>query len=179
MSEENYIHWKAMFDNKFMGAYSLTSNCKSIVLTIDSVSKGKEKGTDGSNIEGVIVYFKENDPWVKPLWCGKYQCDLIAKALRPKLKGYANYTQKWIGMRVELSVFEETWFGKTEEYLRIHKMAKDIPKQELAPDTEAWDGAIKAIKANQCTVDDIKSKRNITADNLLKLQEAVKEVEGE
>jgi hypothetical protein len=174
MSEENYTHWKAMFDNKFMGPYSLTSNCKSITLTIDSVVKGKEKGTDGSNIEGIVIYFKEKDPWVKPLWCGKYQCDLIAKALRPKLKGYANYAQKWIGFRVELAIFEETWFGKTDEYLRIHKLARDIPKKELVPDTDSWEGAVNAIIEKQCTIEDIKSKRSITEENLIKLQEAVK-----
>lgn len=171
--EEIYTHWKAMFDNKYMGPYSLASNCKSVFLTIRSVTPGNEKGTDGSKIEGVVVHFEETDSWVKPLWCGKHQCSLIAKALRPVLKGYADYAKKWIGFKVELSVFEEKWFGEVDSYLRIHKLAREIPKPVLAPNLPAWEKAVGAIANNSCSLIDVVSKRTMTEEHVEELKVAV------
>lgn len=168
-TEQVYTHWRAMFKNKYMGPHSLASNCTSVSLTIDSVSGGMEKGSDGTDVEGIVIHFKESASWILPLWCGKHQCELIVKAMRSKLKTDAVYPEKWIGFKVELSVFTEKWFGATDEYLRIHKLAK-IDKPVLTPDMDKWAGAVEAIYNDSCSLEDIVSKRKMLPEHIIQLQ---------
>lgn len=170
MSDEKiYTHWRAMFKNKYMGPHSLASNCNGVSLTIDSVNGGMEKGSDGTDVEGIVIHFKESAGWILPLWCGKHQCEMIVKAMRDKLKTNAVYPEKWIGFKVELAVFTEKWFGATDEYLRIHKLAK-VEKVVLSPDMESWSGAVEAIINESCTLEDVTSKRQMLPEHIIQLQ---------
>ena len=167
-TEKIYTHWKAMFKNKFMGPHSLASNCKSIVLTIESVNRGIEKGTDGKDIEGLIINFKEKASYIQPLWCGKHQCEMITNALREKLKTKAVYPELWVGHAVELKVFTEKWFGETDEYLRIHKVV-EIENPALSPDMDSWGSAVEAVVNGSWTLEDVTSKRKMLPEHIIQL----------
>ena len=174
MSEENteqYEHCKAIFDSKYMGPEAMSNHNQRVFLTIKSISNGTEKGSDGGNVKGRIVHFEESAPWIKPLWCGKHQCDLIIKAFTQKLGTEAKYHQKWIGEKVQLGICIETWFGKTEEYLRILPVLPKLTLPVLKPeDVEAWNGAVKYIASGEGTIEAILKKRSITKQNQIQLQ---------
>ncbi len=176
MTEENteaYEHCKAVFDSKYMGVEALSSHNQKITLTIKSITNGSEKGSDGSNVKGRVIHFEENEPWIKPLWCGKHQCDLIIEAFKKKYGTNAKYHHFWIGEKVQLGACVETWFGKTEEYLRILPKLPVLTLPTLVPtDEKSWTGAVNYIVSGEGTIEDIKSKRTMLPENVIKLQVA-------
>jgi len=170
-TNEQLEHCKAIFKSKYMGPEALSFHHQKIVLTIKSVTSGSEKGSDGSTVDGRIVHFEEDQAWVKPLWCGKHQCDLIIKAFTPKLGTDAKYHAKWIGEKVQLGICIESWFGKTEEYLRILPKLPIIELPSLEPSSaEAWGNAVNYIASGEGTIEAIKTKRKLRPEHEVQLQ---------
>jgi len=174
MSEENQEqleHCKAIFKSKYMGPEIMGSHNQRVVLTIKSVGSATEKGSDGSSVDGRLIYFEETDAWVKPLWAGKHQCDLIIKAFTKKLGVDAKYHAKWIGEKVQLGIKIESWFGKTEEYLRILPVLPVLTLPCLSPDDiEAWGGAVKYIASGEGTIENILKHKVIKPEHQVQLQ---------
>jgi len=174
MSEENQEqleHCKAIFKSKYMGPEIMGSHNQRVVLTIKSVGNGTEKGSDGSNVEGRVIYFEETDAWVKPLWAGKHQLDLIIKAFTKKLGVDAKYHVKWYGEKVQLGILIESWYGKTDEYLRILPVLPVLTLPELSPsDSQAWTKAVNYIASGEGKIENILKRKIIKPENQIKLQ---------
>jgi hypothetical protein len=182
MSEENQEqleHCKAIFKSKYMGPEIMGSHNQRVVLTIKSVGSASEKGSDGGNVEGRVIYFEETDAWVKPLWAGKHQCDLIIKAFTKKLGVEAKYHAKWIGEKVQLGIKVESWFGKTEEYLRILPVLPVLTLPSLSPSNEAdWVKAVKYIASGEGTIENILKHKQIKPEDQVQLQADVELLKG-
>ena len=173
MTEENpeqLEHCKAIFKSKYMGPEIMGSHNQRVVLTIKSVGSASEKGSDGGNVEGRVIYFEETHAWVKPLWAGKHQCDLIIKAFTKKLGVDAKYHAKWIGEKVQLGIKIESWFGKTEEYLRILPVLPVLTLPVLTPDdVEVWNNTIKYIASGEGTIENVKKRRSISPEHEMQM----------
>ena len=154
-------HWRACDKTDFLGAADLeelfTESQTSIVLTIEKVEikKAKVRGQVG---EFRIATFKE--PGVKPMILNITNSKVV--------KSFCNnstHVEDWLNVRVEVYIAQGIKMGaETTEALRFKTTPPKL-KEDFSPKHPNWKAAKDAIKAKTATVDQIRSKYNLTLEN--------------
>lgn len=167
---EKLTHWKDTCDYKYLGAYSLAPSNEDIVVTITHVSF-EEVTSEGNRKEVCkVAHFKEN---IKSMILNKTNMKTLEKLYTP-------FIEQWRNIKVEIGISNIKYKGEFVDALRIrHAIPK---KDELKPDTETWLHAINHVSSNGVTIDQIKSKYDITPENealLIKLTTIKEESEDE
>lgn len=154
---EQKTHWKVLQHPDYLGAYALMKGDENIELnvTIDTVKREMVTGADGKKEECTVAHLKGHKPMILNVTNQK----AIAKAL------VSPYIEDWAGKSVTLYVAKVKAFGDTVDALRVKSEAPVIKKAEFNESHPKWNGAIKAIKAGNTTIDDIKRNYTLTPEN--------------
>lgn len=159
---ENLTHWKSGFNYKYAGIQDLP-NGKDVILTIKEIINEEVIGNDGKKESMPVIYFFEN---FKPMVCGKACSRLIEQALKTP------YREQWIGKQMQIGISKESWFGKSDDYLRPRRF---IPKQseDVRPTVETGSAVWKNIAdgiAGGYTVAQVIGKYKLTKEQIKELQ---------
>lgn len=145
-------HWKKLTNPDYLGAYSLDPG-EERAIEIIKVSREMITGPDGKKEECTVAFLKAE----KPMILNVTNCKTIAKILGTP------FIEEWAGKRVTVYVEKVKAFGEMVDALRIKDKPAELP--ELLPDTQAWEGAIKALRAGTHKMSDIKKKFRISLEN--------------
>jgi hypothetical protein len=152
-------HWKQLVNPKYLGCYSLPDG-NDMVITIDHVTKEEVVGNKGAKQERIVAYIKGN----KPMIINNTNAKTISKMYTPDV-------DNWAGKQITVYASTAQFQGETVEALRVRTAKPQKPK--LTPSSDKWDGAIKALKAGNVKMDQIKSIYDITKKDEEALNEAV------
>lgn len=154
-------HWKKLTNPDYLGAYDFQPDEERIVQ-IASVSREMVTGPDGKKEECTVAKLKGS----KPMILNSTNSKSITQALGTP------YIEDWAGKNITIFTQKVRAFGETVDALRIKSTAPVIKKPALTPSHEKWEGAKKAIKAGNITIDQIKEKFELSKENEAKLSEA-------
>lgn len=114
---EGRTHWKKLFNNDYLGAWSLKEGEEKIV-TISKVSKSMVKSAQAPKGEECpVCYFKEFNI---PMVLNATNCKRIGKM-------YGDIIEDWVGKTVTLYVeYDVKAFGTTTDALRVKEGKKLI-----------------------------------------------------
>lgn len=154
---ETKTHWKKLHNPDYIGAYTLMDgDVKELVVKINSVTTKKVKNQDGKEEDCVVADLAGQKP-------------MILNATNMKtLQKVTNspYIEDWKGVSVTLYVAKIKAFGDVVDALRIRPTLPTAPsKPELTPTHAKWNGALKAIKEGNTTLEAIKSAYTLSAEN--------------
>ena len=102
-------HWKSMMTLEYLYAFDLKG--KDVTLTIERVTAGELKGTDGKKSKKPLVYFAEGKD-KRPLAFNSTNCKITAAL-------YGNDTAGWIGKRITIYPTTCEAFGQTVDCVRV------------------------------------------------------------
>lgn len=162
MSEKK-THWKKLYNPDYLGAYSLANESGGYserIMTVESVKSDRVTGPNNKSEDCVICKFKGES---KPMILNATNCKQMVK-----LSG-SDFVENWTGLAVTLYVSKVKAFGDVVDALRI-KAAKQvaaapIKKEQLTPEHPKWEGAVAAVKVGTTTIENIKLKYDLSADN--------------
>ena len=150
--ETKKTHWKAITNPDYIGAYSLDEG-KDLTVEIVDVKKELVPDGNGKKTECTVATLKDQ----KPLILNVTNCKTIAKIYDTP------YIEDWVGKKVTLYVTKVKAFGEMVEALRIRE--GEPKKEELTPKSEGWEKCKQAILSGAYTIEQIKAKTSITAEN--------------
>jgi hypothetical protein len=151
---ENKTHWKKLQNPDYIGAYTLMDgDVKDLTVKITGVSK-KEVIGDGGKKDMCTVATLEGQ---KPMILNATNQKMIAKIYN------SPYIEDWIGKNITLYVAKVKIAGDTVDALRIRPEVPALPS--LTPDHPKWNGAVKALKDKNVTMDAIKKQYSLTPEN--------------
>ena len=136
-------HWKQLVNSNYIGCYSLPEG-KDMKVTIESVVKEEIVGAKGKKQDKAVIHLKGQKPMIINVTNFNTLTDLFSTP----------YVEDWIGKSFTIFASTALYAGQTVEALRIRKVAPIKPK--LTPSSEKWDGAVKALKAKNVTITQIK-----------------------
>lgn len=158
------IHWKKVFNSDYLGSCDLDEG-KDLKAIIQSVGIKKVKGSDGKDSDCNVAVF--TDPKLKPMILNVTNCKVVKKFAK------SNFINDWNNIAVTIWVDSNVKVGREiTEGLRIRETQPTFSKPELLPTMPAWNNVIKHLKGAG-TMDDIKSKYSISAENEQALKDAI------
>ena len=149
------MHWKKLVNPDYLGAYSLEHDgqYRNKVVTIESVKNDNVIGSNGKSEQCVVIALKGE----KPMIANRTNLKTIEKvAATPD-------TDKWKGLRIELTVKRVKAFGDEVDALRVIPTPPEKP--ELTPSHPKWSAAKKAVQDGQTTVEKIRNTWKLNEDN--------------
>lgn len=157
MTTDYKTHWKVLQNPDYIGAYWLPPG-DDVTVTIDYVVREVITGTGGKKEECTVAHLQG----VKPFILNATNCKTIAKL-------YGNYIEDWAGKQITLFATTTKMGGETVECLRIRpKVAvRTIP---AITDTRL-DKALESIAAGQFTVQQLRERFQLTAEQAAKVTE--------
>ena len=166
---ENKTHYRKVFKSDHLGVADLEDlieEKKRLVFIIDKVKQEFNVSVAGRKGNHNIAYFKEK---IKPL---------VLNATNSKIMKSFNdgspFVEDWNSTVVELYIDPNVKMkGETVGGVRIKPKQPTVQKPQLVPSMESeWSRAISHIKGGG-TIDDIKKRYTMTAENQKKLTDAV------
>lgn len=146
-------HWKKLINPDYLGAYSL-GELTEINVTIDLVVREVVKGVGGKSEECTVAYIKGQ----KPMILNNTNCKSLSKVAK------SSFIEDWVGLNITVYKTLINAFGeKNVECLRIREVTPS--KEELTPKHPRWDGALKSIKSNNTTIEQIESVFIVSPEN--------------
>lgn len=162
--EQNKTHFKKLRNPMYIGSYELMTGGQSKDLVVEIVSTDREMVQNGDKKEDAMVIRLKNQ---KPFIVNSINSKNIAKALG------SVYVEDWIGKKITLYVARIKAFGDWHDALRVRDVAPTEPqKDDLNPQHEKWDGAVKALKEKKTTIEAIQKAYTVNDENLKLLQDA-------
>ncbi len=168
MAEIKKTHWKKLHNPDYIGAYSLMEGEKAIEMDVQIKSVAVETviGADGKKDQCTVAQLTGQKPFI-----------INATNAKTITKIYGSpYVEDWIGKRITLFVAKVKVASETVDALRIRPTApkgtKEAALPELTPTHEKWNGAKTALAAGNTTIEAIRNKYTLSAENeaLLKPQ---------
>jgi len=154
---ETKTHWKKVFNSDYLGSCDLEDG-KDLKAVIKCVTVQEVKGSDGKKQLCNVATF--TDAKLKPMILNVTNCKIVRRFAR------SPYIQDWNNIPVQIYVKDDIKaFGEITEGLRIRPTQPIIEKPELTPAHTAWNNAIEYLKKNGNTIDEIKKKYRISAEN--------------
>jgi hypothetical protein len=152
-------HWKTLKDQKFLGSHDLAIDDETygeVTVTITKVTSEMVKNRDGKDGKCTIVYTAETKPFI----ANNENCDMITSLFK------SSFVEKWIGQKITLHVKKIKAFGAWTQALRVKNVLHaPIALEALTPDHKRWDGAVTALKSGKTTLEQIKAKFLLSAEN--------------
>lgn len=145
-------HWKKLNNYDYIGAYSLMNgdDKSELVVTIESVSQELVTGPKNKKDECLVAKLKGQKPFILNATNAK----TITKLAN------SPYIEDWIGIKIILYVARVNAFGEETDALRIKPT---LPaKEKLTPKHPKWDGAKKSLVAGSVTIEQVKSKYELS-----------------
>lgn len=159
MSTEQQIkhHWRTLVNPDYIGAYTLLEGgtTRDLIVTIQSVARRMVKGADGKEDECTVAQLAGQKPFI---------INATNSKMLTKLFG-SPYIEDWTGKPFTLYVAKVKVAGDTVDSLRIRPQLPVMTLPELTPQHEKWEGARKALKDKNTTLDAIKKSYSITPEN--------------
>lgn len=159
----NLTHVRKLQDPNYLGAYELITDwtpdgkAVSIEKTITILKVVNEVVKTQKATSELVVYFEE----CKPMIVNVVNRDSIIKVVGSPMDGH------WIGKKI--TVYVERIFDKRQKQwidaIRVRDTAPVAKKPELTPSHEKWEGARKAILEQNTTIEAIKSRFDLSAEN--------------
>lgn len=153
---QKLTHWKRLHNPNYIGAYALQPN-EEPVFTIARVGMEMVVGTDGKKEECCVMHFQERD--VKPMILNVTNSKTLERMYGTP------YIEEWPGRKVQLYAAKVNAFGTEVEALRIRPKEPVAQKPELVPGTDKWRNAVQSVIDGNATIEFIKSKRTLSAEN--------------
>jgi hypothetical protein len=146
------MHWKKLVNPSYIGAYSLEENgeYKNKVVTITKVEKLPVQGADGKAEDCVVASLQDEKPFI------------LNKTNLKTIESVAGTpdVDKWVNLRIELTVKKVRAFGETTDALRIVPKAPALPL--LDADHPQFDKIKEVIKSGTYTIADVKKKYSMS-----------------
>jgi len=151
-NEKTKTHWKRLVNPDYIGAYSLDEG-KDLTVTILNVKREMVKGEGGRSEECTVAYLKGQ----KPMILNRTNCKTIQSIYKTP------YIEDWAGKQITLYVSSTKLKGEEVECLRIRNTTPQLPA--LTPQSPKWAGAVKALSAGECTIEQIESRYLLTPEH--------------
>ena len=159
------IHWKKVFNSDYLGSCDL-ENGSDLKAVIKCVTVRKVKSPEGKEQERNVATF--TDPNIKPMILNVTNCKVIKKFAKSK------FINDWNNIPVQIYVKDDIRaFGDVTEGLRIREIQPKMDKPKLTPGMPAWDKAIDFLQRPGTTIDQIKSKYELSLEDEETLKQAV------
>ena len=158
------IHWKKVFNSDYLGSCDL-ENGNDLKAVIKSVTVRKVKSPEGKEQERNVATF--TDASIKPMILNVTNCKVIKKFAKSK------FINDWNNIPVQIYVKDDIRaFGDVTEGLRIREIQPKMDKPRLTQNIPAWDKAIDFLQRPGTTIEQIKSKYELSPED----EEALKQV---
>lgn len=157
---EQKTHYKRLQHPDYLGAYALDPG-KDLIVTIKEVKNEMITGSDGKKEECVVAHFSA-PVGTKPMILNSTNLKQIAKLFN------SPYVEDWAGKAIQLYTTPVKAFGEVVEALRVRPMAPQVTKPKLSDMAKAK----AAIAAGQITIEAIKSRYDLTPEQLTELTNA-------
>lgn len=164
-NNEHKTHWKRVFNSDYLGSCDLEDG-KDLKAVIKSVTVQEVKSSDGKKQLCNVAQF--TDAKIKPMILNVTNCKTVKKFAG------SPFIQDWTNIPVQIYIKDDIKaFGEITEGLRIRPTQPVMDKPELTPSHTAWNNAVEYLKKDGATIDGIKKKYRISAENEVLLQNAV------
>jgi hypothetical protein len=161
MNTETKTHWKMLIDPRFIGAYALP-NGDDLTVTIEFVQLETITMMGGKKEDHSIMHIVGNKPMI-----------LNATNSKSIHKLYGPFIEDWAGKQITLFASTAKMGGELVECLRIRP---SVPKREKERiNADRLKSAIEQIKAGSYTVEKLRAKFSLTADQETIIQDSMKE----
>jgi len=165
-------HYKKLRDVNYIGAFELMpEDGKTIELVVKITGVKKEELKNAEKNHGLVLHLEGQKPMIVN--------SVNAKAIT-KVAG-SPFVEDWIGLYLTLYVAKIRAFGENMEALRVKDVAPVIEKAslpEFLPTNKNWQKAIDGVREGKTTLEQalttIRSAYNLSDDNLILIQDAVK-----
>jgi hypothetical protein len=162
---ETKTHWRKVFLSDYLGSCDLEDG-KDLKAVIKSVTVKSVKGPDGKEQERNVATF--TDANLKPMILNATNCKLIKKFAK------SVFINDWNNVPIQIYVKDDIKaFGEVTEGLRIRPTQPVMSKPVLKPGIQAWDKAIEYLKRPDATIDSIRIRYELSAENEELLKSAV------
>lgn len=156
-------HWKKLQHPDYIGAYTIMDGVnpdKELIVTIEKVVRQQVTGADGKKEECTVCYLIGQKPMI---------LNSTNQKTMTKLFG-SPFIEDWQGKKMALYVAKVKAFGDTVDALRVREKAPAL--EVLTPTHQRWEGAVKALRAGNTTIEAIQKNFTISAEhiNLLKAE---------
>ena len=162
--ENQKTHWKKLVNPNYIGAYSL-ENGKDKIVKIKKIVREIVTSEGGKKEECTVAYLENEKPFI----LNRTNSKTITKIAK------SPYIEDWIGISIKLFVSTTKLKGEEVECLRIREERIEVKKLELIENSENWNQVVTAL-SNGYTIEQIKSKYQISNDLIKKLKEHEKPV---
>lgn len=157
-------HYKKLRNPSYIGSYELMTGGEPRDMIVEIIGADREIVQNGDKKEDAMVVKLKNQ---KPFIVNSINSKSIVKSTG------SPYVEDWVGKKITLYVARIKAFGDWHDALRVRpESPKEPQKEDLNPQHEKWDGAVKALKTNKTTIDAIQKAYNINDENLKLLQNA-------
>lgn len=154
---ETKTHWKKVFNSDYLGSCDLEDG-KDLKAVIKNVTVLEVKSSDGKKQLCNVATF--TDSKLKPMILNVTNCKTVKKFAG------SPFIQDWNNIPVQIYIKDDIKaFGEITEGLRIRPTQPTIEKPELTPSHTAWNNAVDYLKKNGNTIEGIKKKYRISAEN--------------
>lgn len=160
--EKRLTHYKKLRNPHYIGSYELMVGDKAIELNVTIEKATKEMVQNGDRKEeAMVIYLKGH----KPMIVNSTNAKAIAKALN------SPYIEDWVGKEITLYVAKIKAFGEMVDALRVKGATKILPNLEV--NTPNFEAVKKALQSGSYTIDQVRSKYNVT-DEVAKMLQITK-----
>lgn len=156
MEQNNLTHWKKLTNPNYLGAYSLQPGEERTVEVV-KVVREMVKGVDGKSEECTVAHLKNEKPFI----LNATNCKVMTKVFGTP------YIEMWSGRSVIVYAAKIKAFGEEMEALRVKNVKPPLP--ELTPQSDKWQGAVKAYAATSVTIDWIRERYILSKEDETKL----------
>jgi len=151
-------HWKSLANPDYIGAYTLMATGLPVDLTvkIKSVAREMVTGADGKKDECTVAQLDGHKPFIINATNAKTLTKLFDSP----------FIEDWVNKPFTLFVSKVKVAGDTVDALRIRPTLpapKALP--DLNPSHAKWEGALTAIQAGNTTIEEIRKRYSLTAEN--------------
>jgi hypothetical protein len=152
-------HWKTLKDPQYFGSHDLAiddETYREVTVTITAVKSEMVKNQDGKDGKCTVIYTAETKPFI----ANSTNCKMIASLLK------SDFVDKWAGRQIILGAEKIRAFGGWTYALRVkNKLPAPVALEALTPDHKRWDGAVTALKSGKTTLEQIRLKFSLSAEN--------------
>lgn len=151
-------HWKKLTHPDYIGAYELMKGDKNIELPvkIEAVKREIVQGPDGKKEECTVMTI----PPHKPMILNATNQKALTKAIG------SPFIEDWSGKVATLYVAKVRAFGETVDALRIKDVLYTPPALPVLDIKHPkWNDAKASVKDGKATIEQIRAKYQLSADN--------------
>lgn len=152
-------HFKKMQNPDYLGSWDLfdkEGKQHDLTVTITKVDQDEITGEGGRKDIVMTAHLKNHKPFV----VNNTNAKMIARVLG------SPFIEDWINKSITLYVEKVRAFGDVHDALRVRSSApKTAEKEELTPKHPKWNAAKKSIASGATSIDAIKKKYSLNADN--------------